>query len=211
REELAAVLAALPTKWRPFFVFLAQTGLRISEAVAVTWDDVDLGAKPQVNVRRQHYRGNITSLKTKYSVRNVPLSPEMVAYLRQRRTGHYAEGGPVFTNQRGGPVDAPNLRNRMLRPVVKSLGLDWVGFHAFRHTCASMLIADGKNPKQVQRWMGHAKASFTLDVYGHLMDEGLGETTFAPMLPVAPDNGETTQGPATAGNTTEPWDQENAV
>jgi hypothetical protein len=45
-----------------------------------------------------------------------------------------------------------------------------------------MLIQSGKNPKQVQRWLGYARASITMDVYSHLMDEGLGETPFAPML-----------------------------
>jgi integrase len=51
-----------------------------------------------------------------------------------------------------------------------------LGFHAFRHTCASMLFAEGQNVKQVQRWLGHAKAPITLDTYPHLLDEGVGET-----------------------------------
>jgi integrase len=182
REELGLVLAALPERWRPFFTFLAQTGLRISEAVAITWDDVELGTRAQVKVWRQNYRGKVTRLKTKYSVRNVPLSPEMVAYLHKQRAAQYAPGATAFTSVRGGPVDAPNLRNRVLRPAVEAVGLEWVGFHTFRHTCASMLFASGKNPKQVQRWLGHAKAAFTMDVYVHLMDEGLGDAAFAPML-----------------------------
>jgi hypothetical protein len=45
-------------------------------------------------------------------------------------------------------------------------------FHTFRHTCASLLFAAGRNPKQVQCWIGHHSPSFTLDVYGHLLDEG---------------------------------------
>jgi integrase len=38
-----------------------------------------------------------------------------------------------------------------------------------------MLFAEGRNVKQVQRWLGHAKASITLDTYLHLLDEGVGE------------------------------------
>jgi integrase len=49
------------------------------------------------------------------------------------------------------------------------------GLHTFRHTCASMLFGSGKNAKQVQRWLGHHSAAFTLDTYVHLLDEGLGE------------------------------------
>jgi integrase len=46
--------------------------------------------------------------------------------------------------------------------------------HAFRHYCASALISDGRNIVQVSRWLGHHSPSFTLDVYAHLMDEGVG-------------------------------------
>lgn len=53
--------------------------------------------------------------------------------------------------------------------------MPWAGFHSFRHTTASMLIADGRNIVQVSRWLGHHSPSFTLDVYAHLMDEGVGD------------------------------------
>ncbi|MGI8806174.1 MAG: tyrosine-type recombinase/integrase, partial [Thermoleophilaceae bacterium] len=48
-------------------------------------------------------------------------------------------------------------------------------FHTFRHTCASMLFERGANAKQVQRWLGHHSASFTLDTYVHLLEDDLGE------------------------------------
>lgn len=50
-----------------------------------------------------------------------------------------------------------------------------VGFHAFRHTCASILFAEGRNAVQVQRWLGHRSAAFTLATYVHLLDGDLGE------------------------------------
>ena len=46
--------------------------------------------------------------------------------------------------------------------------------HSFRHTCASLLFSQGRNVKQVQRWLGHHSPSFTLETYVHLMDEGVG-------------------------------------
>ena len=52
--------------------------------------------------------------------------------------------------------------------------LSWVGFHTFRHTCASLLFAEGRNAVQVQRWLGHHSPAFTLSVYVHLLDEDLG-------------------------------------
>jgi hypothetical protein len=51
----------------------------------------------------------------------------------------------------------------------------WVGFHTFRHTCATILFRAGWNAVQVQRWLGHHKPSFTLDTYVHLLPEDLPE------------------------------------
>lgn len=56
----------------------------------------------------------------------------------------------------------------------------WIGFHTFRHTCASMLIEQGKNPRQVAAWLGHADPAFTLRTYCHRMDEGLGAPLQVP-------------------------------
>ena len=67
-----------------------------------------------------------------------------------------------------------NLRNRVLRPAVKALVMEGVGFHTFRDTCASTLFARGKTIVQVQRWLGHADPGFTLRTYVHLQDGDLG-------------------------------------
>ena len=63
RAQLALVLAALPDEWQPFFTFLAQTGLRVSEAVGLQWQHVDLGVRPHIKVRRP--RGQPGALKTR--------------------------------------------------------------------------------------------------------------------------------------------------
>jgi integrase len=44
-----------------------------------------------------------------------------------------------------------------------------------RHTCASLLIERGTSPLRLQRWMGHHAAAYTLEAYGHLVDDELGE------------------------------------
>ena len=66
----------------------------------------------------------------------------------------------------------------MLKPTAKTAGVPWAGFHTFRHTCASILFAEGKNPKQVQMWLGHSDPGFTLRTYVHLIDDGLGDADF---------------------------------
>ncbi len=179
RAELGLVLAALPSEWRPFFTFLAQTGLRISEAIGLRWEDVELGARPHVKVRRQIYKGEERNLKTGHSVRDVPLAPGMVATLLGLRGKRY--GGPqapLWPTKAGTPMAPHNLRKRVLAPAAAALGMEWVGFHTFRHTCASLLFAAGRDVKQVQEWLGHADPGFTLRTYVHLMDEGLGDAAF---------------------------------
>ena len=71
--------------------------------------------------------------------------------------------------------DSSNVTRRVLRPVAEEVGAPWAGFHTFRHTCASMLFERGANAKQVQRWLGHHSAAFTLDTYVHLLEDQLGE------------------------------------
>ena len=68
-----------------------------------------------------------------------------------------------------------NIFRRVLHPAAKTAGVEWAAFHTFRHTSASMLFASGKNIKQVQEWLGHHSATFTLATYVHLMDDGLGD------------------------------------
>ncbi len=204
RVELRLVLAALPAQWRPFFTFLGQTGLRISEAIGLRWEDVELGSKrPHVKVRRQIYKGVERELKSAKSEREVPLTPGMVASLLELRGKRY--GGPhapVWSTQHGRPLDAHNVRNRVLRPVATELGLPWVGFHTFRHTCATLLFAGGKDVVQVQTWLGHADPAFTLRTYISLKDEGVGSADFLDDAldggnAVATQHPETAKSPAT--------------
>src|SRR6478609_7960513 len=67
-----------------------------------------------------------------------------------------------------------NLRRDGLSAAREEADLTWVGFHTFRHTCATMLFAQGRNAVQVQRWLGHHSPAFTLATYVHLLDGDLG-------------------------------------
>ena len=185
RTELALLLAALPPERRLFFEFLAHTGLRISEAIGLTWGHLDLGTQPRVLVREQFYEGERVPLKSRHARRDLPLSAGMAERLRARRRDHYrSEKGPVFPSAAGTELSRPNLAGRVLKPAAEAAGFvvegaagertSWVSFHTFRHTCASLLFEGGKNVKQVQEWLGHADPGFTLRTYVHLLDDGLG-------------------------------------
>lgn len=179
RAELRLLLAATPDDWRRLFLeFLAHTGLRISEAIGLTWEHVELGESPRVRVREQFYRGERRGLKSGAGRRDVPLSAGMAArLLAHRRDTYRGPRAPVFASKVGTELNVNNLRNRILDPAAKSIGLS-VGFHAFRHTCASLLFEQGRNVKQVSEWLGHSDPSFTLRTYVHLLDAGVGDADF---------------------------------
>jgi integrase len=175
REELARLLGAIDEHWRLFFELLAHTGLRIGEAVELRWSDIDFGSTPTVHVRRQFFQGEVGVPKTRHGVRAIPLSTGMARALWQR------QGAPaelVFMTMRGTRVQRDNLWRRVLKPAAREAGVEWVGFHTFRHTCASLLFGAGKNVKQVQEWLGHHDPGFTLRTYVHLVDGGLGDADF---------------------------------
>ena len=177
-DELRALLSKLPQEWRPFVEFLAQTGLRIGEAVALRWGDVDFGHR-RVRVRRRLYRGTYAPPKSRYGRRDVPLSTGVGQSLWERRKREKpGDDEPLFASSTGGPLDASNVFARIFKPAARAAGVPWAGFHTLRHTCATMLFRNGLNAKQVQVWLGHHSPAFTLAVYVHLLPDDLPEPTF---------------------------------
>lgn len=153
--------------------------MRISEAIGLTWDAVELGHEPKVHVRQQVYRGSARPPKSRYGLRTIPLAERIAEPLRHQRDAiEPVPSRPVFATDQGGFLDAHNLRHRVLAPAVREAGLDGVSFHTLRHTCASLLFEAGKNAKQVQTWLGHHDPGFTLSTYIHLLDQGLGDVDF---------------------------------
>jgi integrase len=187
--ELLAVLEATDARWRLFVEFVAHTGMRIGEAVAVRWSDVDFG-KRRVHVRRRWYRGAFASPKSKYSVRAIPLTERMTEQLRQLREAapELIDSALVFPNRDGRVLDPSNLRDRVLKPAVSAAGVSWAGWHTLRHTCGSMLFRHGANAKQVQYWLGHHSPAFTLAVYVHLLPEDAADPAFLDAVTRSPSN-----------------------
>jgi integrase len=174
REQLRRVLAEIPEEWSLFFDLLASTGLRVSEAIALRWMDLELDGSPCLWVRRSIVDGVVGAPKSRFGRRCIPLDPDLAARLADLRGAEAGEEDLVFPSGRGTPLNPDNVRYRVLVPAVERAGLSGIGFHAFRHTCASMLIERGLSPLRLQRWMGHHSAAYTLDTYGHLIDAEVG-------------------------------------
>ena len=184
-EELTALLDELPEWCRPFFEFLVETGLRIGEAVEVRFADIDFGRR-RLRVDRRFYRGRVGLPKGRKR-RRVPLSEATAQALWTMQRDRDPDE-IIFTAERGGRIDSSNLMARVLKPAAVRAGVGewvkgerglraetWVGFHSFRHTCATMLFRDGWNAKQVCMFLGHTDPGFTLRTYVHLLDDDLPE------------------------------------
>ncbi|HEX3805166.1 MAG TPA: tyrosine-type recombinase/integrase, partial [Gaiellaceae bacterium] len=187
------LLAATPEPWRLFFEFLAETGLRIGEAIEVRWGDVDLGQR-WLSVDRRLYLGRVAKPKGR-KTRRVKLSESMARSLwaLRKTTEATADGDLLFRSEKGHTIDQSNLMSRVLKPAARTVGVEWMGFHAFRHTCATRLFRSGWNAAQVQRFLGHADPGFTLRRYIHLLDEDMPEPVSVGGSTVATREAETTR------------------
>ncbi len=183
RSELTRLFAACPRRYRPLLATGAYTGMRLSEVLALSWDDVDFAAG-LIHVRHQLARGrrgvppHRIPPKTRASLREIPLLPQLAAVLRahKRSSPFTARSDYVFATSHGTPFLHHNVSKRVLRRAAVDAGLDRDGrrvrFHDLRHTFASHLIIDIRlDVVQVSRILGHARTSMTLDTYTHPFEE----------------------------------------
>ena len=195
-ETMELVVALVHPDHRLMFTLLAATGMRRSELLALEGQHLALdGERPFVRVRQRVRRRKghglvLGPLKSRYARRDLPISVDLADRLRSRET---APNALVFASNAGTLLDPDNLHDRVLSPACEEAGVEWAGFHTFRHTVASRLFAAGRNVVQVQRWLGHHSPSFTLDTYVHLLDEDLA----APLKPLRVNSG-STERPETA-------------
>jgi integrase len=80
----------------------------------------------------------------------------------------YRDRGLVFTPSSAAPLDPSNVRNRILRRLLRKAELPEIRFHDLRHTYATLLLSKKVHPKIVQERLGHANVAITLDTYSHV-------------------------------------------
>ncbi|MFD9317988.1 tyrosine-type recombinase/integrase [Streptomyces sp. NPDC060053] len=172
------------------WLLLVSTGLRRGEALALTWADVDL-TNGQLRVRRnvQRIRRELIfgSPKTMRSIRTVSLPKHCMRALTQHRTQQEREravagkkwqpapghpDGLIFTTVTGRVTD-PRSLNRMLTILCRDAGVRRVRVHDLRHTCASLLLAQGVDARTIMETLGHSTITMTLDTYAHVMNTTL--------------------------------------
>lgn len=183
-EELKRFLAYLDTlepspsnnRRTTLYRFLLATGLRIGEALALSWSDINFN-EMTVSVNKtivQSLKGNNkvqNSTKTSESERVVTLDSSTISLLKdwkkyQNNNTITLLDSLVFSYQGHSCTYAVEVRH--LVKHFNRAGVTNIGFHGFRHTHASLLMNNDVNPKEIQKRLGHADYSITMNTYSHL-------------------------------------------
>jgi integrase len=157
---------------------LAYTGLRWGEMAALRVQDFDM-LRRRINISRSvtESGGLVWSTPKTWERRSVPFPAVLADELAALMVGN-GRDELVFTDMRGGVLRNSNWRARVFAPAVTKCRKADEAFpsitpHDLRHTAASLAVSAGANVKSLQRMLGHAKASMTLDTYADLFDEDL--------------------------------------
>lgn len=160
------------------YTFLLATGLRISEALALEWSDIDLeSGVVSVNKTLNRYQ-ETNAPKSKSGYRDISIDKATVLMLKQYKNRQQVQSWQlgrsekvvfsVFTEKY---AYACNLRRRLDKHF-KNAGVTNVSFHGLRHTHATIMLYAGIQPKDLQHRLGHSDISMTLNTYVHATKEG---------------------------------------
>ena len=181
-EQARAFLdAAHGQRLEALYAVALALGLRQGEALALRWVDLDLDAgfvTVRAGLQRVAGRLVLVEPKTPKSRRTIAAPPIVVAALRAHRSrqlqDRLAAGAAwqdldfVFCTQTGGPLDSRNVTRDFQRSLAKA-GLPHMRFHDLRHSCASLLLAQGVHPRVVMETLGHSQIALTLNTYSHVI------------------------------------------
>jgi integrase len=184
-EQVEWLAAVAELRYRPLILFAAYTGLRPCELVALRVGRLDLlrctarVVEAAVEVSRLEW-GPVKTHEARVVRMPRSVAEEVAASLVSRP---HSPEALVFTAPMGGSLSRADFVRNSFKPAVLAANEaiaklpkdrrpaplpDGLRFYDLRHTCASLLIAQGASIKAVQAQLGHATASITLDTYGHL-------------------------------------------
>jgi len=169
-------------------------GMRRSEATGLQWSSVDF-ENNQIHIDHKAYVQSIKGktqvvitdvMKTDASKRTLPLIPqvreELLKHKKKQEEYRRAFGRSYCREWKGcvcvdpsGNILSPDFVTSHFGQLLTKYGLRKIRFHDLRHTCASLLVAQGVPMKQIQLWLGHSTFSTTADIYSHLSTAAMNE------------------------------------
>lgn len=164
------------------FILMLNTGMRMSEAIAIQPEDWDKENKT-LHVRRNiqsvkkrdaagerlgGYQLVYNTTKTYSGDRIIPLNTNATAALE--RLSERSQNPTLIVSNTNGKIIPPDHVERTFYRVLKNIGIEKTGTHSLRHTFASFLFDRGVDVKTVSKLLGHASIQITLNTYIHLID-----------------------------------------
>jgi integrase len=167
------------------------TGMRPSEYLALTWNDLDLDHGTVSISRTLEWRKGgwqFADTKRSRSRRLVKLQAWVMALLQEQIPTDVGDrrDNLVFRAKRGGPIRESRFVRCNFKPLLKSAELPEIRLYDLRHTAATISLAAGVSPKVISEQLGHASVAFTLDVYSHVlphMQDAAAEKVQALLIP----------------------------
>ena len=182
-QARSLLIAAREDRLEALYTVALALGLRQGEALGLRWQDVDLEHRRlHVLQALQRVDGTLQLVETKTtrSRRTIVLPGAVAEALLRHRTRqledrllagpHWIDSGFVFTSRRGTPIDGAAVRHSFPRLLARA-GLPRMRFHDLRHSCASLLLAQGVAARTVMEVLGHSQIGLTLDTYSHVMPQ----------------------------------------
>lgn len=165
----------------------AYYGLRRSEVLGLKWDAIDFEANTleikhivtQASIDGKKVLVQADRAKTKSSLRTLPLVPpirDRLLMLKGQQDTYRRLCGKSYNREylgylcvdEIGNIIRPNYVSEQFPKLLEKNGLRPIRFHDLRHSCASLLLANGVPMKQIQEWLGHSDFSTTANIYAHL-------------------------------------------
>lgn len=183
-KKLLDVLENESIKYKLLITMALDSGARRSEICALRWSDIDIDTRMMSITKSLKVFDGIVDekrAKTESSIRTIKLSESTINLLKEYKEWQEAykkvykkrwtsKDNRIFTSVDGGYMH-PSTCDHTLRKIVKKYNLDPICFHELRHTCASLLINSGVDPKTVSKRLGHSDTSVTMEIYTHAFEE----------------------------------------
>jgi integrase len=167
--EVNQILVTIRVDYRNYLTVRFFTGMRSGEINGLQWKYVDLEHN-LILVRETFTGGELEDdAKTPYSVRDIPMLPNVREAIESQMSIRNPEVPWVFPTREGNPIDANNFANRIWYPLLRYLELEKRRPYQTRHTAATLMLAAGENPEWVARVLGHANTDMLFRVYSRFV------------------------------------------